>query len=83
MATDPVSGDYGQLGSPSLVYAIFSTPYDTVRMSAICAFSMIDMQRIFSNSGFKSPSSASYCSPTLKSDEPRSRPGDVSFTYSK
>lgn len=76
--TDPISGEYGSAGgNTNLIYGVFSTPYDTVKMSAICAFSMFEIQKIFSNSGFK-PSSGSYCTPTIKTDEPRSRPGDVS-----
>lgn len=37
-----------------LIYAVFNTPYSEIRGSAVCAFSMQEVQRVFRSSAFKS-----------------------------
>lgn len=67
-------------GQNELIYAVFSTPYNSIRASAVCVFSMESVRRIFSQSAYKAQSApnANWL-PILRSQVPQPRPGDVRF----
>lgn len=71
-------GQYSS-GAGSLVYAVFTTPYNGLQASAVCAFRMDDIRRVFAHSAFKAQSStSSMWLPVMKRDVPVPRPGSVS-----
>uniref|UniRef100_A0A915L4G6 Sema domain-containing protein n=1 Tax=Romanomermis culicivorax TaxID=13658 RepID=A0A915L4G6_ROMCU len=67
--TQIISGLYGPTAEPSsIVYAVFSTPYTGMQASAICAYRLQDVQRIFNKGAFKhQPDSKSLWQPISKS----------------
>lgn len=62
----------------SVVYAVFTTPQSAVRMSAVCAFRMDDIRRVFDTGDFKVQKSVSSLWSAHRSYElPKPRPGSV------
>lgn len=80
-ATSPmVAGRYGSSQSP-LVYAVFNTPFNAIRATAVCAFSMEDIGETFSQGSFKAqPSANANWLPIPRSQLPSPRPGTVSYS---
>lgn len=73
-ATDPVNTSDGS----SVVYAVFTTPSSAVRMSAVCAFRMDDIRRLFDTGDFKVQKTVNSLWSAHRSYElPKPRPGSV------
>lgn len=73
-ATQIASGA-GSSGS-DLIYGVFTTPYNGLQASAICAYSMDDIRQIFNKGAFKhQPDSNSLWLPIFKPTAPQKRPG--------
>lgn len=75
--SDVVSGQYMYSNAhATLVYAVFNTPLAGVRASAICAFDLRAVNKVFTESQFKSQSSPRYSWQPVRPDAvPRPRPG--------
>lgn len=72
--SEPVTSADGS----TIVYAVFTTPQSAVRMSAVCAFRMNDIRRVFDTGDFKVQNSVNSVWTAHRTyDLPKPRPGSV------
>lgn len=73
-ASNIVNGNYG--GQPSrIVYAVFTTPSNSISGNAICAFRLRDLMDTFEGAFKEQESANSNWLPVPKIKEPNPRPG--------
>ena len=75
--SDIIDGDYA--GSPDrIVYAVFTTPINSIAGNAICAFRLRDLLDTFEGSFKEQETANSNWLPVVKIKEPHPRPGRCS-----
>ena len=76
--SDIIDGDYA--GSPDrIVYAVFTTPINSIAGNAICAFRLRDLLDTFEGSFKEQETANSNWLPVVKIKEPHPRPGRCSL----
>ena len=69
-----VSGDYGGQSS-KMIYAVFTTPRNSISANAICAFRLRDLLDTFEGAFKEQETANSNWLPVPKIKEPKTRPG--------
>ena len=73
--TDIVNGDYGGQNSSKMIYAVFTTPRNSISANAICAFRVRDILDTFEGAFKEQLTANSNWLPVPKIKEPSPRPG--------
>ena len=81
--SDVISGDYGEDQNSKMIYAVFTTPRNSISANAICAFRLRDLLDTFEGAFKEQETANSNWLPVPKIKEPVPRPGRCSLDTEK